>query len=1454
MAKELNTTISVESIDVSFFNKVSINKLYLEDLNKDTLFYAEKIEATIDLFTLDSKKITLSTATLTKPYFNLQHQKDSLHNNLFFITDYFTTTDTTSSAWEVKLNNINIDKGRFIYDDFNYKPLLAGIDVDHVNISYLYATFNDIEFLSDGVLCQIEQFKFYEKSGFQLDKLATQFKISNKGIDLNQLTLQTPNSTLTGNVVFATDSFANLANFITEVNLQTHLDSSLVSFRDICYFSDALNCLNKSITLKGDVTGTIANLKARKLEITTDDGTYFKGNADISGLPNPDELFLYITIKELNTSKEKLEQIPLYPFVKENFITLPNNIKTLGNIHFKGTMTGFVQDFVVYGTLKTDLGSINTDISLKFKEDNTYYQGKVKTKAFQLGKFLGISNQIGAIALNTQIVGKGFSVEDIDAKLTGEIQKIQLKDYTYEHIKVDGNFKNQVFNGKLNVDDENISFDFDGFVDLSKKIPQFKFEADIKNAKLAKLNLITTKEKMQTHFSTLISVDLTGNDIDNIVGKVELRNSAYVDKVDSIYIPFTRLFSEQENNTKKLSIDADFATLTIEGNYQIADFVSVINNLLYNYLPSQNKEIYETKNITNNFKFEAVIFHSEILTKLFFNGIKLSPNTQIDGYFNSEQNKLTIDGYADEIDAYGTILQNFNLHGNADNYALNVNTKIDEVFIFGLDSLHLKSFALSSEIKNDSLLSVIEWNNHKDKNFEVRSGSIENTIYFQPNVIESKFYNSFVVLNDSVWRINEDNHIKIDSSLIQITNFKFSNDNQKLIVDGKIDEKDTKNQLDIYFENFNLTLFKKLIPKDVADIEGIFNGVASVKKLNSDYLITSDLTIENLKVNNYLIGKGNIKSIWNSEEEYLSLNSKFYIDNIPSILLEGKYYPKKELNNIDFNLTLNQTELSIIDNYVKDFVTNLKGKANAKIAIKGSANKPELNGNINLISTSFTVDYLKTNYHSNLISIKVLPDMIYFNNAIIIDEKKNRAVLNSTMLHTNFKDINFNLGGKFDDFMVLNTKKTDNEDYYGKAYASGILDILYDQKSANTTIEMNLKTNKGTIFNIPLEGGEEVQENSFVTFVSKDTAIVINKEEKLDLSKIDMIFNLEVTDDAEVRLIFDEAIGDIMRSTGNGNLKLEINSAGDFNIFGDYTVKSGDYLFTLENIINKRFNLLEGGTIKWNGNPLEANIDISATYRTRARLYDLLLAVDTSTVLKKRIPIDLTLRMQNSLLTPDITFDISLPTADEDTKSKVKSILYVSNQEENIQELNKQVFSLLVLNRFLPPPGVDGVAGNAGLEKTAGSELLSNQVSNWLSKISNEFDIGINYRPGDEISSQEVELALSTQLFNDRLIIDSNFGLSDRQNSPNGQNNNNLIGDVSIEYKVSKDGKLRVKAFNKSNQFTLTEINSPYTQGVGISYKEEFDTFGEFYRSFFSLFKRKPKKQKSVINDNEDEI
>lgn len=1448
LSKELNTSISVDELDVSFFSEIRIKNLYVEDLQQDTLVFIDEIKVNLGIFSWDKKILNISNIQLMKPYFNLHHPKDSLHNNLYFITDYFTPkeeSDTSSSAWQVNFESATIYKAQFTYNNDKIEALDYGIDYNHVDLTYLSLNLHDIQFIENGISTSIENMRFFEKSGFQVDNLTTAFTISDSGIVAKQLTLNTPNTAINGDVVFETDSFANLSEFITEVQIQAHFDSSLVSFRDICFFTETLDCLNKSLVINGDVKGTLDHLKGRNLDLIIDDGSTLKGNVDISGIPNPDDIFIYLNVKELKTSKEKLEQIPLYPFVNETFLSLPDNLKHLGEINFRGKVSGFLNDFVAYGSFATDLGVINTDLALKMKNDRTSYSGKVSSRSFNLGRFFEISDQVGNIALNTKIQGSGFSLEDIDATLTGKINQVEIKNYNYKDIDVNGNFKNQIFEGKLDVKDENIAFTFDGNVDFSGELPHLQFFSEIKEAKLAKLNFLETKEKMNTRFSTLLTIDLIGNNLDNIIGEIEMLNSFYIDKLDTIFIPNSKLKSYLVNDTKKLELDADFAQVSITGNYQFKDFTSVMNNLLYTYIPSKTGKGFIQQEINNNFTFNATIFHTEILTKLFFNDIKFGDNTKFWGEYNSTNKKLLLNASADSIMAYGNKIKQLRLKSTADENQLKTDLQIGKLFILNMDSLSMENLVLSSILSNDSLLSDIKWLNNKNITKRKADGVISNLTLFNAHGISSSFDTAMVYINDLPWELSDSNQIVFDSTL-SVNNFEFANNNQKIVINGGVDANNSNKKLNIYFQRFNLGLFEALIPKEFGKTEGVFNGVASFYQLNEELLFTSDLNIKDLKINDYLIGNGDIKSSWDTQKSALVLDAKFFNQHVPSIEITGNYFPGKTIEeNLDFNLALHKIELNVLQTYLSEYVTGTEGLASANLKISGNTAAPQLKGKIKLTNVKTKVNYLQTTYTMPSFEVNVYPDMITIDNALFLDEKKNAARGNATLLHNNFKHISFDLGMSLKNFMILNTKRNDNSDYYGTAYASGVLDLNYDQFSSKTGIEANLTTEKNTVFSIPLEGNEEIEESNYITFVTKIDSSEISKitKEEVDLSKFSMLFNLNVTDNAEVRLIFDEKIGDIMRSRGKGDLRLEINSSGDFTIFGDYEVASGDYLFTLQNVINKRFNLLEGGTIQWNGDPLDAYLNISASYRTRARLYDLLLAMDTSDVLKKRIPVDVVLNMKNSMLSPDIHFDIVLPTADEDTKSKVKSVLYVSSQEENIQELNRQVFALLVLNRFLSPPGVDGVAGNAGLEKTATSELLSNQLSNMLSKISNEFDIGVNYRPGDEIEPQELELALSTQILNDRLIIDSNFGLADRQNSTTGNNqNNNLIGDVVLEYKVSKDGKLRVKAFNKSNQYSLLEINSPYTQGVGISYKEEFDNIREFFNSFWKLFKRKTEK------------
>jgi len=403
-------------------------------------------------------------------------------------------------------------------------------------------------------------------------------------------------------------------------------------------------------------------------------------------------------------------------------------------------------------------------------------------------------------------------------------------------------------------------------------------------------------------------------------------------------------------------------------------------------------------------------------------------------------------------------------------------------------------------------------------------------------------------------------------------------------------------------------------------------------------------------------------------------------------------------------------------------------------------------------------------------------------------------------------------------------------------------------------MNISARTERNTEFFIPLAEDGEVSEYTFIDFVdpanirdSTEQENQKNKNAKEESSSLlVMNFDLEVTPEAEVQIIFDPKIGDIMRGRGNGNLQMEATSKGDFKIFGDFQIESGDYLFTLQNVINKRFTVQPGGMVEWNGDPANAVIDVNAVYKLKTSIHDLI--DDPNEDYNRRIPVECHLKMTESLENPDIEFDIYLPTAEEEVRSRVRTIMATE------EELSKQFLSLLVINSFLPNQNATnspstGNLGSAGVGVTT-SEMLSNQLSNWLSQISNEFDVGVNYRPGDEMFTDEVELALSTQLLNDRVSINGNLDMGGNQQSTTAAANSStsaIVGDFVVDVKLNKSGKLRVKAYNKANDNLLIE-DSPYTQGVGLFYREEFNTIPELWRRYFGFMYPAAKRE----GDNEN--
>jgi hypothetical protein len=482
-----------------------------------------------------------------------------------------------------------------------------------------------------------------------------------------------------------------------------------------------------------------------------------------------------------------------------------------------------------------------------------------------------------------------------------------------------------------------------------------------------------------------------------------------------------------------------------------------------------------------------------------------------------------------------------------------------------------------------------------------------------------------------------------------------------------------------------------------------------------------------------------------------------------------------------------------------------------------------MNGAVMVENASLNIDYLRTRYTFND-TIRFDNSGIKFNNIRLKDERGNTAVVNGSVYHQYFRDFKANITVNANDMIVLNTKPKDNELFYGTAYASGVTTIKTDNNILSFDISASTRNN--TRFYIPLNSGLSISDYSFVTFIDSSrktpsgTLPVSNPPDTRKGSDIDLNFDLEVTPDAEVQLIFDSKAGDVMKGHGSGNLNISLNK-GVFKISGDYIVEEGDYLFTLGNLLNKRFSVENGGKITFNGNVDDADIDMKAIYRLRTSLYELL--GDES--FKERIPVECQLNLTGKLFNPVVEFNIYLPTADEKTRTLVKNAITTE------EELSRQFLYLLVMNGFYSDPsstaGTTATSGTSAMGVTT-TEMLSNQLSNWLSQISNDFDIGFVYRPGyKDINTQEVEVALSTQLLNDKVTINGNFDVRGAGTASGTDNNYPITGDFDIEYKITE--RIRFKVFNRFNN-PYTGKGVPYTQGVGLFYRQEFDSFSDLFR------------------------
>lgn len=1429
LSGELKTQVNVAAVDIRLFRSVVLEGVYVEDQQKDTLLYLPDLEVQISRFSYKKRRITLSSVAIENARIGIKRYKDPRDYNLDFIMDYFSGTDkdtTATNPWDIKIAKVELKNCFLTYRDYKFNDVNDGIDWDDISLKKLDLLLEDLEPNGDSLQFLLKHIAFTEKSGFVLHHLSSKTTMKPGTMVFEALQIQTKGSDVHSNIRFNFNTMEDFEDFITNVKWTARFDKSKVDFYDLSYFAPELKNVNKSLELKGEVTGTVDRFKGKHLELHYSESTYFKGNVSMTGLPDFFETYIELNADEIVFNKKDLETLPAWPFDSLQKLKLPEQMESLGDIRFKGHFNGFYNDFVAYGNISTALGFISSDLNMKIGEMDrqTSYKGNIRLFDFDIGTFWNLQENLGKISMKTEVEGKGFMLKNIDAKLEGGISAIYFNGYNYKDITMNGRFAQKLFTGEVVVKDEHLDMDFQGEIDLTGRLPVFNFNSSLRKVDLADLNFL--KRKNNPVFSADVSISLTGSNLDNAEGTLLVEELNYAEgnktiKADKVFVE-TILGERRDFN-----LTSDFLDFHMAGNYKFSSLKRTLEHYMSLYIPALTT-MDNKRPDSQSFNFMGEIKKTDEVMNVFFPDLMIAAGSTVEGRVNTDDNSLSLMLNSTRIDVGKVNFENIFIDSHSEAMSFFFRAGFTAVR-FG-DEAGLEHLSCNGFSNKDTASLLVGF--YGEDSAATRASFYVNAGFLSTGYTTIKVVPVYLALSGNTWTLNKENYILADTTGLLLSHFDFTSEQQELSLNGIVGS-DSTAKLSIYFKEFESSQLNDILSIYDVNIGGVVSGEALVSSILTRPAFNADLQIRNMCWYSDTLGDAEIHSRWDSRLNRVEVSGVATRGGVKNIQIEGTYLITEEDDVLDFTAKLQKTYIQSFAHYLDGLVSNLTGVASGELYLKGTARKPVLTGKIHLQKVNFIIDYLNTAYTLST-DVDILPDRFAFRDVVLNDVKGNQSMVNGFIRHEHLDNFYFDIGIKVNKSQVLNTGPSDNDLYYGTAYASGVVNIkgYLDYLS----MDIVLKTEKGTRFSIPLSNPEEVSRSGFITFINKqevsDTTVT-----GPDFSGISLDMAFEVTPDANIFLVFDSKIGDIIEGKGSGNITMQLSPSEDLTMRGDFTIDEGKYLFTMQNIINKPFFIEKGSRISWSGDPYNAIVDISAIYRLRTGLYDLF--QDSS--FRKLVPVQLKLHLTEKLFNPNISFEIAVLNVDPSIENQVKRLI---NSEE---EQYRQAVALLVMRRFTSPSEIANRSNvNSGAVVGANAyEMLSNQLSNWVSQVNSSVNVGLNYRPADALTSEELEVALSTSLFNDRVTIDGNVGVANNSTSNlNNQNTSNLVGDFTVEVKASKDGRIRLKAYNRSNNNSLiNNVNSPYTQGVGIFYRMEFDTYNELQTKIRDVFRRKSKKK-----------
>ena len=1442
-SEKLGTRVAVDRIDLDLFSRVRVNGFYVEDLEGDTLLYVNRASAALSSLNIVEDGLHLNDAKASDVKFYLKEMQNGVINIKPIVAKL--QNPNGKGNFRLYIDDIEANNVDFRYTRLQPRLPEYGVDYGDMRINIADARIENFSVVKGAVRGDIKRVSAVERSGAQVDDLNGQLYVDKGIIHLDDLHITTPNSQLHMPRMHINGvDWLQYKRYIPEVQMDMVVENSEVSTDDIGYFAPALR--KWGLMLRDvDVTfkGTVADFEVVLDDVAVGDNSSVSGTAHITGMPDWRGANYVVAVEDMhltsNDARTILDAVLKRP-MPAKALEIVDRVEW---VDMRATFGGRWDSFRLAGNVYTPKGHVRTDVNLANARGGRYrINGDVNLFGVELGEILNKA-KLGKFSASVTTAGtigddaSGGVIGDVNVK----VDEFEFANYTYHDVTGVGALDGRKFYGEVASTDPNLDFNMYADVDVDDANPYYNISMMLHNADLHALG-INKRDEVST-LSASIGVELSGATLEELNGYVSIADAEYNYPNGDIYSNRMRIDMESTPTQKNVACMSDFFNFEFQSHSSYRDAYNYLYNSLKTYVPLLYDNTHELKvdesamNNASNYTVLTLTANDEInsLLDAIAGGLVVAPETSLSLTFNPRSNNIILRGQSEALEYSGLIMADVELDvNNSSRDSMSMRVKSSGVYRGA--TLLMPNFNLNGGARENRITVTAGF---KDRTMN-RSAMLGVAAKFSRDAktnrrsIRINVTPSHFTMDSLQWKLYAKG-IDIDSSRINVRDLRITHGSEQLRING-VASRLRSDSLQLTLDDFNISPLTQLVSRWGYTIDGASTGYATIKSALKNPEIEARISVDELEVNGLVAPPQDIITDWDFQENRARV---FVCDQrTRDTLIRGYYQPNG--NRYYANARIRRLKAELIQPFLRGIVSDIEGDVNVYATIIGEGRQAQLNGRATVEDLATTVDYTKVRYSAPYGELRVESNHIYADGIKLYDPEGNVGAFNMDLNLNHLSNVMYDIWIDANKMLVLDTKSKDNDLFYGHVYATGSASFRGDKRG--TKMEIEATSNDNSHFFMPLSGKEDVAYADFVKFRAgkvegPDTSTFLKRRmlayerKRRPVNTIggvmDIDMTLNVQPNLDMQLVIDPTLGDIIQGRGSGQLTMHIvPKANILEMRGEYVISEGDYLFTLQNIWHKLFKVVPGSSVTWNGDPMAAQLNIDAMYEAKASLRPLVGSSLQGIDVSRAVPVNCYIKLTDDMMSPTVTFDIEVPNVAPEIQTVIDKAL------NDQQAIATQMFWLLAANTF---SSEDTGAVGASLSATTGFEMLSNQLSNWLS--GDNYNVILRYRPRTEQTGDEVDFGFSKSWLDNRLLVEIEGGYLSDAALQATEKASNFVGEAFITWLIDPDGAFRLKGFTQTID-RYGENQGMQESGVGVYYSESFNTFEDLGESLKNRFKR----------------